>query len=93
MVRVLPVPRALPRPQRYPFVWYPLAGQRHAIDRNDAQKPMGEAVRTLCGQVHPRIPVDELKWLWCTCEPCWEAACQMIGIERRPAQSPISTRE
>lgn len=74
----------LAHPQRYPFVWYPLARKRHAIDRTDAEQPIGAPVRTLCGQRHPRTPAGELDWLWRTCQPCWDVACRIVGIERRP---------
>lgn len=37
-----------------PFVWFPLSGQRHAIDRPDRQVPAGEPMRCLCGAIHPR---------------------------------------
>jgi zinc-finger len=67
----------------WPFVWFPLAGQRHAIDRRDRNVRLGSPMRTLCGTTHPRIPDGDMEWLWPTCEPCWEEACKITGIRPR----------
>ncbi len=47
----LPVASA-PHPQPRPFVWFPLAHERHAIDRRDCDVPLGAPMRCLCGQIH-----------------------------------------
>jgi len=62
-----------------PFVWYPLAGQRHAIKRHDRTAALGEPVRCLCGAAHPRRPAGDTEWLWPTCLPCWDQACIIVG--------------
>ncbi|MBV9140406.1 MAG: hypothetical protein JO115_05740 [Pseudonocardiales bacterium] len=64
----------------WPFVWYPLAGQRHAIDRQDRAVPLGSPMRTLCGSAHPRRTAGDTEWLWPTCQPCWDQACTILGI-------------
>ncbi|MGH3973542.1 MAG: zinc finger protein [Pseudonocardiaceae bacterium] len=38
-----------PYPDPRTFVWFPLAGQRHAIDRRDRNVPLGASMRCLCG--------------------------------------------
>ena len=68
-----------------PFVWFPLAGQRHAIDRRDRHVPLGEPMRCLCGVSHPRGGEGKPEWLWPTCEQCWEEACRIVGV-RRPQE-------
>ncbi|MGH3835770.1 MAG: zinc finger protein [Pseudonocardiaceae bacterium] len=72
-----------PYPESHPFVWFPLAGQRHAIDRRDRNVPFGSPMRTLCGGSYPRGPDGDMEWLWITCEPCWDAACKIVGIRPR----------
>jgi hypothetical protein len=67
----------------YPFVWFPLAGKRHAIDRGDRHVPVGELMRCLCGAIHPRGAEGDVEWLWKTCEQCWDEACQIAGVKRR----------
>lgn len=75
------VPAPYPEPQ--PFVWFPLAGQRHAIDRRDRNVPLGSPMRTLCGGTHPRGPDGDMEWLWPTCLPCWDETCMIVGIRPR----------
>jgi len=70
-------------PQPHPFAWFPLAGQRHAIDRRDRNVPLGAPMRCLCGVTHPRGADGDMEWLWHTCQQCWEEACKIIGL--RPA--------
>lgn len=69
-----------PFPTPRPFVWFPLDGQRHAIDRRDRNVPIDAPMRCLCGASHPRGPDGELEWLWRTCEPCWDEACRIVGV-------------
>ena len=69
-----------PFPDPRPFVWFPLAGLRHAIDRRDRNVPLDTPMRCLCGATHPRGADGEMEWLWRTCEPCWEQACKIVGI-------------
>jgi hypothetical protein len=38
------------------FEWFPLAGQRHAIDVRDRHVPLGAPMRCLCGGHHPPSP-------------------------------------
>ncbi len=65
----------------HPFVWFPLAGRRHAIDREDRYVPIGTLMRCLCGLTHPRGPDSELeKTLWPTCQDCWDQACILVGL-------------
>lgn len=66
-----------------PFVWFPLVGERHAIDRSDRHVPAGEPMRCLCGAVHPRGAEGDLEWLWKTCEQCWDEACRIVGVRRQ----------
>ena len=72
-----------PYPEPRPFVWFPLAGQRHAIDRRDRTVPVGSPMRCLCGAAHPRGSDGDMEWLWRTCEPCWDEACKIVGIRPR----------
>lgn len=65
------------------FTWYPLAGQRHAIERKDRDVPLGAPMHTLCGAEHPRAAAGDLEWLWHTCELCWDATCADVGIRPR----------
>ncbi|MGH3926089.1 MAG: zinc finger protein [Pseudonocardiaceae bacterium] len=55
-----------------PFVWFPLSGQRHAIDRRDRNVPLGTPMRCLCGASHPRSVDGDMEWLWKSCEQCWD---------------------
>jgi hypothetical protein len=52
------------RYSEWPFVWFPLAGQRHAIDRGDRNVRLGSPMRTLCDTAHPRGPAGDVEWLW-----------------------------
>lgn len=73
-----PVPHTDEQASR-PFVWLPLNGKRHAIERDDRQVEVGEAMRCLCGAVHPRAVVGDMEWLmWKTCESCREEACRIV---------------
>jgi hypothetical protein len=72
-----------PYPERHPFVWFPLAGQRHAIDRRDRNVPLDGPMRTLCGATHPRGSDGDMEWLWPTCQPCWDETCMIVGIRPR----------
>lgn len=65
------------------FAWFPLAGQRHAIDRRDRNVPLGEPMRCLCDAKHPRGPDGDMEWLWRTCEACWEETCKIVGLRPR----------
>ncbi|MBA3574384.1 MAG: hypothetical protein H0W37_05335 [Pseudonocardiales bacterium] len=78
----LPVAPA-PYPKSHPFAWFPLAGQRHAIDRRDRNMPVGSPMRCLCGVTHPRGADGDMEWLWPTCERCWDEACRIVGVRRR----------
>jgi hypothetical protein len=54
-----------PRTQKsYPFMRFPRAGQRHAIDQQDRNVPLGAPMRCLCEVTHPRGPDGDMKWLW-----------------------------
>ncbi|MGQ0719439.1 MAG: zinc finger protein [Pseudonocardiales bacterium] len=75
------VPAPYPEPQC--FVWFPLAGQRHAIDRRDRNVPLGSPMHSLCGVSHPRGPDGDMEWLWPTCQPCWDETCKIVGIRPR----------
>ena len=53
---VAPLPVApAPYPKSHPFAWFPLAGQRYAIDRRDRNIPVGSPMRCLCGVTHPGV--------------------------------------
>lgn len=69
--------------EQRPFVWFPLAGERHAVFRKDRQVPVGEPMRCLCGAVHPRAATEVTDWMWPTCVRCWEEACKVAGLRRR----------
>jgi hypothetical protein len=69
--------------ESHPFVWRPLAGQRHAIDRKDRTVPLGESIQCLCGERHPRGPEGEVEWLWPTCKRCWDLTCEIVGLRPR----------
>jgi len=66
-----------------PFVWFPLAGQRHVIDQRDRNVPVGAPMRCLCDSTHPRGAEGKREWLWPTCERCWEEASRIVGVRRR----------
>ncbi|MGH3907026.1 MAG: zinc finger protein [Pseudonocardiaceae bacterium] len=66
-----------------PFVWFPLSGQRHAIDRCDRHVPVGSPMRCLCGASHPRGADGDMEWLWKSCEQCWDEACRIVGVRIR----------
>jgi hypothetical protein len=72
-----------PYPASHPFVWFPLAGQRHAIDRRDRNVSVGVLMRCLCGVTHPRRGESKMEWLWPTCEGCWDEACRIVGVRGR----------
>lgn len=72
-----------PYPEPRPFTWFPLAGQRHAIDRRDRNVPLDGPMRTLCGASHPRGLDGDMEWLWPTCQPCWDETCMIVGIRPR----------
>ena len=72
-----------PYPESHPFAWFPLAGQRHAIDRRDRNVPLDAPMRCLCGVTHPRGPDGDMEWLWPTCEWCWDEACRIVGVRRQ----------
>ncbi|MGH3937621.1 MAG: zinc finger protein [Pseudonocardiaceae bacterium] len=67
----------------HPFVWFPLSGQRHAIDRRDRNVPLGTPMRCLCGVSYPRGADGDMEWLWKTCERCWDETCSIVGVGRR----------
>ena len=71
-------------PEPRPFVWFPLAGQRHAINRRDRNVPLSGPMHTLCGAIHSRGPDSDTDWLWPTCERCWDEACKIVGVRPRP---------
>ena len=62
------------------FVWFPLAGQRRAIDRQDHHVPLGAPMRCLCGGAHPRVLDGDIEWLWPTCPSCWNQTCIIVGF-------------
>ncbi|MCA1708951.1 MAG: hypothetical protein LC808_39015 [Actinobacteria bacterium] len=68
--------------ESHPFAWFPLAGQRHAIDRRDRNVPIGSPMRCLCSVTHPRGADGDIDWLWPTCERCWDEACRIVGVRR-----------
>lgn len=73
-----------PHPEPQPFVWFPLNGARHAINRDDRYVPLGDPMRCLCGATHPRGPDGEReKTLWPTCQKCWNQACIIAGLRPR----------
>ena len=81
-VSPLPIAHA-PYPASHPFIWFPLAGQRHAIDRRDRNVSAGSPMRCLCGVTHPRRGESKMEWLWPTCERCWEETCRIVGVGGR----------
>jgi len=54
------------------FVWFPLAGLRHAIDARDRNMPLGAPMLFLCGSIHPRGPD-------CDIERFWSCGCPILG--------------
>ncbi len=74
--------RAMDEQASRPFVWFPLTGHRHAIDRNDHTVPLGDPMHCLCGATYPRGAEGTLEWLWKTCELCWEKACKIVAMRR-----------
>jgi len=76
---LMPVPYSDPRP----FVWFPLAGLRHAIKLQDRDVPPGGLMHCLCGATHPRGLDGDMEWLWTTCQPCWDKTCTLIGLRPR----------
>jgi zinc-finger len=62
------------------FSWFPLAGQRHAIDRRDRHVLRGRPMRCLCGVTHPRGPDGDIEWLWPTCPQCWDETCKLVEL-------------
>ncbi|HEU0087892.1 MAG TPA: zinc finger protein [Pseudonocardiaceae bacterium] len=75
------VPGPYPEPRL--FAWFPLAGQRHAIDRRDRNVPLGAPMRCLCGATHSRGEDGDMEWLWHTCEQCWAETCKIVGLRPR----------
>ncbi|MGH3823885.1 MAG: zinc finger protein [Pseudonocardiaceae bacterium] len=70
-----------PHPNPLTFVWFPLNGRRHAIDREECSVPLGVPMRCLCGATHPRGPDGEMeRTLWLTCEQCWDETCTIVGL-------------
>jgi hypothetical protein len=69
-----------PYTETHPFVWMPLAGQRHAINRQDRHLPLGTPLPCLCSAIHPREAAGDREWLWPTCEQCWMEACKIVGL-------------
>ncbi|MGH3939312.1 MAG: zinc finger protein [Pseudonocardiaceae bacterium] len=63
-----------------PFVWFPLFGLRHAINRRDRHVSFGSPMRCLCDAAHPRGAEGDMEWLWKTCEQCWEEAFRIVGV-------------
>ncbi|MGH3947646.1 MAG: zinc finger protein [Pseudonocardiaceae bacterium] len=70
--------------ESHPFTWFPLAGLRHAINRQDRRVPLGQPMHCLCGKTHPRGPDGDTEWLWPTCPDCWEQACTLVGTSPTP---------
>lgn len=75
-MRDTPIPHSI----SHPFVWFPLAGNRHAINREDQHVSRGEPMRCLCGATHPRGAEGTMEWLWRTCEQCWDETCRIVGV-------------
>lgn len=75
-------------PAQRTFTWFPLAGQRHAIDQRDRTVPLGSPMRCLCEATLPRGPEGDMEWLWPTCPPCWEQTCIVVGLRSRPRAVP-----
>ncbi|MGH3888863.1 MAG: zinc finger protein [Pseudonocardiaceae bacterium] len=73
----------VPYSESHPFAWFPLAGQRHAIDQRDRNVPLGKPMRCLCGITHPPGADGDMEWLWHTCERCWEETCRIVGVRGR----------
>lgn len=66
------------------FVWFTLGGQRHAIEQQDSDVPLGAPMRCLCGATHPRGPDGEMeRLLWLTCQQCWDQTCTIVGLRPR----------
>jgi zinc-finger len=74
---LMPAPYSEPRS----FVWFPLAGLRHAIDRRDRDVLPGGLMRCLCGATHPRGPDGDTERLWATCQQCWDKTCLIVGLQ------------
>ncbi|MGH3938693.1 MAG: zinc finger protein [Pseudonocardiaceae bacterium] len=77
---------SVPYPQSHPFTWFPLAGQRHAINRRDRHVPLGTSMHCICGEIHPRGAEGDMEWLWPTCQLCWDQTCEIVGV--RPRSKP-----
>ena len=73
----------VPHWESHPFTWFPLARERHAIERRDRHVPVGAPMRCLCDVTHPRGPEGEMEWLWPTCQLCWEETCIIVGLRPR----------
>ncbi|MGH3722207.1 MAG: zinc finger protein [Pseudonocardiaceae bacterium] len=65
------------------FGWFPLAGQRHAVYRQDHYIPRGTPMQCLCGVTHPRGASGDEEWLWPTCHQCWDKTCELEGLHPR----------
>ncbi|MGH2351431.1 MAG: zinc finger protein [Chloroflexota bacterium] len=72
-----------PRAESHPFAWFPLAGERHAIDLGDRHVARREVMRCLCGASYPRGAVGDMEWLWPTCQRCWDEARRIVGVRER----------
>lgn len=70
----------VPHPEPYPFVWFPLNRERHAIDRRDRNVPRGTLMRCLCGVSYPRGPDGDMEQMWPTCQQCWNETCIIAGL-------------
>ncbi|MGH3829986.1 MAG: zinc finger protein [Pseudonocardiaceae bacterium] len=62
------------------FGWFPLAGQRHAIELEDRRVLRGKPMRCLCGVAYPRGASGDEEWLWPTCQQCWDKTCEIEDL-------------
>jgi zinc-finger len=74
---------SVPHSESHPFVWFPLARQRHAIDQQDRNVPLGALTRCLCDDTYPRGTDGDTEWLWPTCKQCWNETCVIVGLRPR----------
>lgn len=74
----------MPAQSQRTFVWFPLAGKRHAINQSDHNVALGAPMHCLCGATHPRGPDGEMeRTLWPTCQRCWDETCIIVGLRPR----------
>lgn len=66
-----------------PFIWCPIAGHLHAIDRRNRTVPLGTSIQCLCGATHQRGPDDNTEHPWPTCRQCWDETCILVGLRPR----------